>query len=1088
MTCDAMFSRALATGFSLGLMRKCHLLVLLVLLVGSFRPVVSELLAADTTGFAYVREDNQVLHVGNDAIELQFQKSDGRLSGLLHKSSGYDFLVAKNAYWAPLHFWASIDGKRENIFGGIAASFSYSVTNTGSGVLLTLTWDKFRISSTRTFDATATLTVEVRNLDPLTYWQVAISNREDVIIDQVDCPDLHGLGQISSDPRRDYFAFPSGPGYLARDPLHNLPLARGIQNTYPSTFATMQFDAYYSEERNFGLYMAAYDPGANAKNLILSKSDTSWMSLSISQPLAQVSHRDYRPDFRFVVGVFSGAWYGAARIYRDWGLQQPWAIEGTLTTRTSTPDWFKKLSLHQWVYTYPLGYDMNHFPIVPDVANDTSTQMDSAVAVDWIGWENVSWYVNYPEVFPPKEGYVSLESAITGIHAGGNRVMFIPNTTSYSSRLSNWITAKASAVLLSGSVPGIPYWAYSEENVNGNLSTTFETMCPTTAYWRSIINDLLLNLASRKTDIIQLDGFPVVGAQICAAPNHTHEPGGGNWWAAAYLDIFRSAKSAAAKAGTPLVFSSEGTAEPYLSLLDSSWDPFTTGWSPPSSGGYVNRTDIELIPLWHAVYHDYSIVQSGIAFLTGTNAPLDYPWYYIRGFGLALTWGEVPTTWYPDKKISAMSQTDEQQRIQYLRRIVQARSTYGSRFLIYGRMLRAPEIQVPQFRIDGAKNIPYSGGDYPPFDSPSVLSSAWKSADGDVGFVLTNISPNSVSFDLPIDPSLSELAANNRYSITLIKNGTSSLLNDNAALPIHVSMVLDPLDAAIVIVGAPIPARLVNLSVLTPLAVGETMTMGTVLGGTGTSGTKPLLVRAAGPALAQFGVNGYLPDPTMTLNYTTPTPVVAVATNNDWGGTAALSAAFASVGAFPYASANSKDAGLSQSGSSALVPGKYTVQVSDASGGSGTVIAEIYDATPAFTFTATTPRLINVSVLKQIDAGATLTAGFVIGGSTTRTVLIRAIGPGLIPLGVGGVMPDPQLTLNNISVSPLVVVKTNNDWGGDPVIAATAANVGAFAVSDPASKDAMLLVTLAAGNYTAQVSPASGTAGGLAIVEVYEVP
>ncbi len=286
-----------------------------------------------------------------------------------------------------------------------------------------------------------------------------------------------------------------------------------------------------------------------------------------------------------------------------------------------------------------------------------------------------------------------------------------------------------------------------------------------------------------------------------------------------------------------------------------------------------------------------------------------------------------------------------------------------------------------------------------------------------------------------------------------------------------------------------VPAHLTNLSVLTDIsATVPNFTVGMVVGPSGVSGVKPLLVRAAGPALAQLGVSGYLPDPTLTLNYTSPSPAVVVATNNDWAGTGALSSAFASVGAFPYASANSKDAALFLSGSSALAPGNYTVQVSDASGGNGTVIAEIYDATQPGAFTATTPRLINVSVLKQINAGSPVTAGFVIGGSTSLRVLIRAIGPGLTPLGVGGVMPDPQLTLNNISSSPAVVVATNNDWAGDPAIVAAATKVGAFAVSDSASKDAMLLVTLAPGNYTAQVGPASGTAGGTVIVEVYEVP
>jgi hypothetical protein len=45
--------------------------------------------------------------------------------------------------------------------------------------------------------------------------------------------------------------------------------------------------------------------------------------------------------------------------------------------------------------------------------------------------------------------------------------------------------------------------------------------------------------------------------------------------------------------------------------------------------------------------------------------------------------------------------------------------------------------------------------------------------------------------------------------------------------------------------------------------------------------------------------------------------------------------------------------------------------------------------------------------------------------------------------------------------------------------------VGAFALG-AGSKDAVLLVTLPAGAYTAQVSGVAG--GGIALVEVYEVP
>lgn len=281
------------------------------------------------------------------------------------------------------------------------------------------------------------------------------------------------------------------------------------------------------------------------------------------------------------------------------------------------------------------------------------------------------------------------------------------------------------------------------------------------------------------------------------------------------------------------------------------------------------------------------------------------------------------------------------------------------------------------------------------------------------------------------------------------------------------------------------PGRLINLSILTALDQGESMSMGTVLGGAGTSGNKALLARVAGPSLSQLGVMGFLPDPTMVLLNTSQSPTGTVATNDNWNGASALSTAFASVGAFPYTSVDSKDAAIFQT---SLSPGNYTVQVQDAGRGSGTVIAEIYDATAPGTFAAQTPRLINVSVMKSIATGGSLTAGFVIGGTTARTVLVRAIGPGLAALGVSDAMPDPQLTLTNTSLAPVAVIASNNDWGGEPAIAESAGRVGAFAILNTASRDAMILATLTPGNYAAEVAATTGTQGGTTIVEVYEVP
>lgn len=274
--------------------------------------------------------------------------------------------------------------------------------------------------------------------------------------------------------------------------------------------------------------------------------------------------------------------------------------------------------------------------------------------------------------------------------------------------------------------------------------------------------------------------------------------------------------------------------------------------------------------------------------------------------------------------------------------------------------------------------------------------------------------------------------------------------------------------------------RISNLSVLTGITATEpTFTVGTVIGGGGTSGNKAVVVRAVGPSLGALGVPGTITDPQLTVFNGSS---VAIASNDNWGGNSDLQSAMASVGAFAYTGPTSKDAAIAQS---TVAAGSYSVAVSGVGGATGSVIAEIYDATPASAFTTASTRLTNVSVLKPIPAGGTLTLGFTIAGTTAKTVLIRAVGPGLAAVGVNsGTLADPTLTLFN---SASAAISANDNWGGDAQITTVGTAVGAFAVSNAASKDAMLLVTLPPGAYTAQAAGGGGT-GGLAIVEVYEVP
>lgn len=271
--------------------------------------------------------------------------------------------------------------------------------------------------------------------------------------------------------------------------------------------------------------------------------------------------------------------------------------------------------------------------------------------------------------------------------------------------------------------------------------------------------------------------------------------------------------------------------------------------------------------------------------------------------------------------------------------------------------------------------------------------------------------------------------------------------------------------------------HIVNLSIRTNAGTGaQTLIVGFAIGGAGTTGTKPLLVRAVGPTLSLFGLSGLLADPVATV-YQAST---VVASNDNWSGDATVSARIAQVNAFGFASSASLDAAL------ALTPvgSDYTIQITGKNNGTGLTLAEIYDATLSGSFTGTTPRLINVSARTQVGTGSdVLIAGFVVGGTTGRTVLIRAIGPTLGVFGVGGVLADPKLEL----YSGATLVQQNDNWGGDAQLTTVGSSVNAFGIADASSKDSIMLVTLAPGLYSAQVSGVNNTTG-VALIEVYEIP
>jgi hypothetical protein len=129
--------------------------------------------------------------------------------------------------------------------------------------------------------------------------------------------------------------------------------------------------------------------------------------------------------------------------------------------------------------------------------------------------------------------------------------------------------------------------------------------------------------------------------------------------------------------------------------------------------------------------------------------------------------------------------------------------------------------------------------------------------------------------------------------------------------------------------------------------------------------------------------------------------------------------------------------------------------------------------------TVPAPKAINLSTRMLVQTGDNVgIGGFIITGSTTKRVIIRAIGSSLASFGVPNALADTVVELHGPSGFATI---TNNNWRDTQETEIQATGI-------PPSNDleSSIVATLVPGAYTAIVS-GNGGASGVGLIEVYDL-
>jgi hypothetical protein len=258
---------------------------------------------------------------------------------------------------------------------------------------------------------------------------------------------------------------------------------------------------------------------------------------------------------------------------------------------------------------------------------------------------------------------------------------------------------------------------------------------------------------------------------------------------------------------------------------------------------------------------------------------------------------------------------------------------------------------------------------------------------------------------------------------------------------------------------------LLNLSTRALVSTGDNV----LIGGFIVQGFQPatVILRAIGLSLSAQGLAGALYDPMITVYDSNQRQI---ATNDDWF----TGANAETIASFHLDPPNSRESALYLT----LQPGAYTAIVesfhdAQTPPANGVGLFELYD------LHTTGGRAGNISTRGEILGGDNvLIGGFIIGGTETKTIVARAIGPSLGAAGVADPLADPTLDLRN---SDGVLVLSNDDWPDGP----DAETISDDGLAPTNAKESALLATLNPGPYTVIMSGVNG-ATGIGLVEVYD--
>lgn len=465
---------------------------------------------------------------------------------------------------------------------------------------------------------------------------------------------------------------------------------------------------------NAGLYIGAHDPTQRLKQIVI-KADHSVTFETIVENAGLPGLAADGPRHPVIIAAYSGDWWQAAKIYRNWALKQEWAKKGMIATRKDFP---KALADTDLLFRFN---EKNPQMMSNNIVQLKKIFPDLKLSIHWYCWSQQPYCVNFPEFFP---ALPDVKETVEFAHQQNVKIVPYVDPRLWDIDLVSWAYAKHDACRsMEGDLTIEEYYPKHKLAV----------MCPTREAWHEVAMKMTTDAVMGKDECINGCGFDgayhdqvACSRQVpCWAANHTHAKGGGDWWFKSHRKTFGEIHDWCAQRGAMLL--SEGTGDMCLDQFD----------------GFLKASGIRAdeVPFYPAVYAGYAIYFGNYQSLK--DDPNAFYAYQMRDFSSGVLLG-----WLDRWNVTSTEFTAHQQCLTTCARTRRA----ASEFMIYGtledelRFLTSPEPQTFLLQSIWRKY------DYH-YTLPLVTGTVWKSADAAAtGVIVANASdkPQTVTFRLPV--------------------------------------------------------------------------------------------------------------------------------------------------------------------------------------------------------------------------------------------------------------------------------------------------------------------------------------------------